>query len=201
MIVVFSGDADELERRLDHARRGVAVAVHDAVGQRAVIGANPHCDALLLALEHQGCEALLDALDLGGVVLVRVFADAKELLVGEVARVDAHFLDVLGSFHGRGWAEMDVGYERRLYAHTAQPAFDLADRFGVGHGRRGDAHDLTAGVHQAQRLGQRRLDVLRARGSHGLNANGLVTAHGDSTDLDFARSAALIRETTCRVGQ
>ena len=74
VVVVLAGDAHELERRLDHARRRIAVAVHDAVGQGAVIGADAHGDAAVLALEHQRREALFDAIDLRGVVLVRILA-------------------------------------------------------------------------------------------------------------------------------
>ena len=152
-------------------------------------------------LSTSGREALLDAIDLGGVVLVGVLADAKELLVGEVARVDAHLLDVLGGLHGRRRAEVDVRDQRRLDAHAAQAALDFADGLGVGRGRRGDAHDLAAGLDQAHRLRQGGLDVLGARRGHRLDANGLIAAHGDGADLDFARLAALVAEATRRVGQ
>ena len=116
MVVVLARDPHELERRLDHARRRVAVAVHDAVGQRAVVRADAHGHAALLALQHQRREALLDARDFGGIVGVGVLAHAKELLVGEVARVDADLFDVLGGFQRGGRAEVDVGHQRHVDA-------------------------------------------------------------------------------------
>ena len=45
VVVVLARDANELQRGLDHARRRIAVAVHDAVRQRAVVGADAHGDA------------------------------------------------------------------------------------------------------------------------------------------------------------
>ncbi len=36
------------------------------------------------------------------VLVVGVFAHPEELLVGKVAGVDAHLLDVFGGLHGRG---------------------------------------------------------------------------------------------------
>ena len=45
VVIELAGDAGELERALDHAERRVAVAVHDAVGERAVVGADAHGDS------------------------------------------------------------------------------------------------------------------------------------------------------------
>ena len=61
VVIHLAGDAGELERALDHAERRVAVAVHDAVGERAVVGADAHGDAALLAELDQRREALVDA--------------------------------------------------------------------------------------------------------------------------------------------
>ena len=66
-----------------------------------MVRAEPHGDAERLALQHQRREALLDADDLGGIVGVGIFAHPEVLLVGEVARVDAHFFDVFGGFQRR----------------------------------------------------------------------------------------------------
>ena len=49
MVVMIPGDAGELEGTLHHAERGVTVAVHDPVRERAVVGANAHGTAKIFA--------------------------------------------------------------------------------------------------------------------------------------------------------
>src|SRR5947209_16889052 len=159
-----------------------------------MVGADAHGDPALLALQDQRREALFDAGDLGGVVLVGVLADAEELLVGEVARVHADLVDVLGGFHRRRGAEVDVGDERHRDALRAEAPLDLADRLGVGRRRGGDAYDLAAGLDQADGLGQGPVHVLGTRGRHGLHADRLRAAYGNVANLDFAALAPLVRE-------
>src|SRR5262249_8000510 len=78
---------EELERALDHAERRVTEAVQDAVGERAVVGADAERAAELPQALHQRTEALLHAFDLGGVLGVAVLPLLEALLVGVVARV------------------------------------------------------------------------------------------------------------------
>ena len=77
MVVEFACYACELQRAFDHAERCVAEAVHDAVAQAAVVRADPHRDATILAECHQWGEALADARDFRRVFDVRVFADME----------------------------------------------------------------------------------------------------------------------------
>ena len=42
MIVVIAGDTGKFQCAFDHAKWRVAVAVHDAVGERPVVGADAH---------------------------------------------------------------------------------------------------------------------------------------------------------------
>jgi hypothetical protein len=49
VVVVIAGDAGEFEGAFDHAERGVAVAVHDAVAEGSVVGADAHGHAAVLA--------------------------------------------------------------------------------------------------------------------------------------------------------
>ena len=89
---------------------------------------------------------------------------------------------------------MDVRDERHRDALRAEAPLDLADRLGVGRRRGRDAYDLAAGLHQADGLGQSRLDVLGTRGCHGLHADRLRAAYGNVADLDFAALAPLVSE-------
>src|SRR4029450_6462571 len=84
----------ELERALDHAGRRVAVAVQDAVRERAVIGPDPERAPELAAAAYERPEALGHALELLAVLGVAVLAHLEALLVGVVARGDADLLDV-----------------------------------------------------------------------------------------------------------
>ena len=166
-----------------------------------MVGADAHRDTALLALEHEWRKTLLDARDLGRVVLVRVLAHAEKLLVGEVAGVDAHLVDVLGGFQGRGRAEVNVGDERDRDAERPQAALDLANGLRIGHRWRGDAHDLAADLDQADGLREGGLDVLGARGRHRLHADGLIAAHDHVANRDFARATPLVGETGGAVGR
>ena len=76
---VLAGDAGEFERALDHAQRRVAEPVHDAVAERAVVGADAHGPAKLFAELHQRREFFFDAPQFGGVLLVGVFLDGEFL--------------------------------------------------------------------------------------------------------------------------
>ena len=109
VVAVLAGDARELDRALDHAGGRVAEAVHDAVGKRAVVGADAHGDAALLADIDQRLEGLVDAGEFLLVLVVGVFADGEFLFVGEVAGVDADLLDPLRGFQGGVGLEVDVG--------------------------------------------------------------------------------------------
>src|SRR5919106_1491128 len=48
MVVVLAGDAGELQSAFHHAKRRVTEAVHDAIAERAVIGADAHGAAQFL---------------------------------------------------------------------------------------------------------------------------------------------------------
>ncbi len=45
VVVAVAGDSGKFEGAFDNAQRGVAVAVHDAVGERSVVGADAHGSA------------------------------------------------------------------------------------------------------------------------------------------------------------
>ena len=171
---VLLADAHELERGLHHAFRRVPVAVHDAVGKRPVVGADPQGPAELLQLEHEGREALLDPFQLLPVGLVGVFHDLEGLGIHVVAGVHPDLLHVFGRLHGGGRQEMDVGDDGDPDSPGEQLAADIFKVLRVLDGRGGDADDLAAGPDQAFGLGDRPRRVERAGGGHGLEADGVI---------------------------
>ena len=114
--IVVPGDAGKLERAFDHAQWGVPEAVHDPIAQRAVVGADAHGAAQFLAELHQRREAVFDALQLSGILLVGVFLGGKFFGVGVIARVDADDLDPFGRLHSGFRLEVNVRDNRDLAA-------------------------------------------------------------------------------------
>ena len=194
VVAEVAGDAGELERALDHAERGIAVTVHDAVAERAVVRADAHGAAVLLHEKDERREALADALQFGGVLRVGVFDDLEFLRVGVVAGVDADFLDPLrGLQRGLGF-EMDVGHDRHAAAARAQPGDDVLEVRRVLHRRRGDADDFTPDRREIERLLDARRGVHGVAGDHRLHADGIAPADADGADAHLAGGAALVVE-------
>ena len=111
-IAVRFGDAHELERALHHPERRVAEAVHDPVGQGAVVRADAQGAPELPAAPDERREGVMEPLQLAVVFGVGVFAGGEFLLVGVVAGIDAHLLDMLDRLHRRGGQKVDVRHQR-----------------------------------------------------------------------------------------
>ncbi len=192
MVAVLARDAGELDGALDHAGGRVAEAVHDAVAERAVVGADAHGDAARLAEVDERLEGLVDAGEFLLVLVVGVLAHGELLFVGEVAGVDTDFLDPLRGFHGGVGLEVDVGDDGHVAAGGGELGLDVLEIGGVLHRRRGDADDLAADVDQIQRLLDALACVHRVAGEHRLDADGVGPADADLANLDLAGQAALV---------
>ena len=96
--------------------------------------------------------AFLNALQLGGVLLVRVFLDRKFFRVGVIAGINAHNFDPLHRFHRRLRFEMDVGDNRHETAAFMQFGNDVLQICRVLDRRCGDTHQLTADGDEIERL-------------------------------------------------
>ena len=79
MVVEITRDPRELERALHHPERCVAVAIHNAVRERAMVRPYSHGDTALLAKIDKRREPLADPIQLRCVLLVGVFANDKFL--------------------------------------------------------------------------------------------------------------------------
>ena len=180
VVGVARGDAEELEGALDHAERRVAVAVHDAIAERAVIGADAHRAAELFAADHERGKRIVEAGEFGVVVGVGVFADGEFFLVGVVAGIDADFFDVLDGFHRGAREEMDVGDDRDVgEAGGGELGADVAQAAGGGDVGRGDADDLAADLGEGDGLLDGGGDVLGVARRHRLDADGIGAADAD----------------------
>src|SRR5690606_2440750 len=74
LVVIFiSRYAQKLHSAFHHTDGGIAIAAHDAVAERTMIGADAHGGAILFANLNQWCEPLADAIDFFGVLRVGVF--------------------------------------------------------------------------------------------------------------------------------
>ena len=148
MVVLRLAYLRELQRALRHALGGVAVAAHDALGERAVVGADAHGGVVALADVNERGHTLPYPLQ-----LVVVFLLGELQLAGipirVVAGVDAHLLHQRGGHLGGLGVEVDVGDEGHLAAATEEFLLDAAEVLGGLHVGRRDAHQLTARLHHA----------------------------------------------------
>ena len=88
MVTKALADAHELERGLDHALGTVAVGVHDAVGERTVIGADAHAAPELFRSQDEGREHLGDAFELFGVLGI---GGVISFVIGSIILIDTDF--------------------------------------------------------------------------------------------------------------
>ena len=194
VIVLRLADIEKLEGALDHALRRVAEAIHDPIGERAVIRPDSHRDAVLATAQHERPEALRHALELGGVLHVVVLPHLELLLVGVIARVDPDLLDDLGRDHRGVRREVYVGDERHTHALGRERLLDLPQILGVANRGRRESHDLAARAGKRGDLGDRRRGVHRVGIRHRLDADRMIATDGDVPNPHDAGSPAPRRE-------
>ena len=198
--VLVAADAQELEGALHHALGRVAVAVQDAVAEAAVVGADAHGGAVLLADAHQRGEAFTDALQLGGVLGIAVGAHVELLLVGVVAGVHPHlFHEARGDLGGVG-GEVDVGHQRSVEARGTDALADLGEVLGLLAAGRGDADQLTPRLDHPDALGHGGVGVHRVRGGHALHPDRVVAPDADAPDAHGTRPPPPVGGQAGRVG-
>ena len=187
MVAVVAGDAGELQGALAHAEWGIAVAVHDPVGKGAVVRADPHRAAEILAKQDERCELLAYPFQLRLVLVVRVFADLEFLLVSIVAGVHADFLHPFRGLHGGVGFEMNVGDQRHVATGGADFAGDVLKVGGINFRLRGDPHDFTTRLRQIQNLADAGRRIAGVGGDHRLHADRVFPADADISDHDLTR--------------
>ena len=190
-------DPHELEGRLDHAEGRVSVAVEYPIGERSVIGPDPHRHPELLRALRKGAERLFETGELRVVLGVGVLADRELLAVGVVAGVHADLLDVLDGFHGGARGKVNVGDEGDAHLSSGERASDRGQAACVGRGRDGNADDLATGLDQTDYLGDGRLGVRGGGGGHGLHPDRVAAADPEVAHPHLAGRTPAVRVRGC----
>ena len=201
MVIVITRDARELQRTFHHAERRVAIAVHDAIRERSVVGADAHHPTAILAKLHQRRKFRTNAFELLLILSVGVLADFELLLIGVIPRVHADFLHPLGGFERGIRLEMNIGHQRHFAAGGADFAGDVLEVGGVDPCLGGDPHNLAAGLGKREHLGDAGGRVAGVGGNHRLHADRISATEADISDLHLAGQTALIMEQVRAVAQ
>src|SRR4051812_25226775 len=91
VVAFIAGNTEKLHGTFYHAHWRVSIAAHNPVAKAAVVGADAHSGAVLLADAYQGGKACTDAVYFFRIVSVRIFNQFKLLLINIVAGIDTYF--------------------------------------------------------------------------------------------------------------
>ena len=184
-------DPQKLHTALDDALRGVAIARHDAVGERAVVHADAHGGVVLLAGVDEGHQLGLDLPQLGGILIVGVFQMLERApWVDVVAGIDTHLLAVEGSHVGGMGGEVDVGHQRLVIAVGLQTSGDVLHVLRLTGALGGEAHQFAAGIDDALGLTDAALCIIGIHGGHRLDADGVVAADADRAYAGYTANSS-----------
>lgn len=151
-----------------------------------MVGADPHGAAEIFAKMDKRHKLLADALELGLVLAVGIFADFEFLFIDVVAGIDTDFLHPFRRLHGCVRFEMDIGNERHMTARGANFAGDVFEVCGVDFCLGGDAHDFASGIGQGQDLGDAGRGVAGVGSDHRLHPYRVVSPNAHISDPDLA---------------
>lgn len=185
VVIVFPGDAGELEGAFAHTKGGIAIAVHDPIRKGAVVGSDAHGASEILAEKNQRGELLTDALEFLLVLGIRVFADFEFLFIRIVAGIDADFLDPYCGLHGGVGFEMDIRHQRHWATGGTHLTGDVFQVRGVDFGLGGDADDFTTGPRECQNLSDTGRGIAGVRGDHRLDTDRVVATDSDMSHHDL----------------
>ena len=191
--IVSHTDAQELHATLHDALGSVAIARHDAVGERTVVHTYAHRRTVLAANLEEGKQACLYLLQFLGILLVGVL-QLLELTCGIhiVAGVDTNLLAIVCRYIGNIRVEVNVSHQRH---GTACPAHRPADKFHVlclACALGGKAHQLATCLGNAQNLCHAGFGVHGAGVGHRLNPDGVFAAQTDVAHGDFVGLATCV---------
>ena len=175
------GDPRELQRALNHPQRRIAVSIHDAVTQRAVIGTYSHRAVEAFTLVNQRAKLFLNPKQFLGVLLFGVFVRSKFLGVGVIPRIDSDHLHPFHRLQCRVGFEMDIRHHRHIGTTLSNARNNLLEIGGVPFGLGCDSNDLATNLYQGHRLLDARFGVQRAAGKHGLAHHRIIAPHHHTT--------------------
>ena len=169
--LLLLADAQKLHAALDDSLGSVAIARHDAVGQRSVVDTDAHGCVMLLADIEEGDEAVLKFLQFVGILGICIFYLLEHTCrVDIVARIDAHLLGIERSYVGNVGVEVYVGNKRRVEAVSTQLGVDILQILGLASALCGESHKFAASLNYFFCLLYACLSVVGIGSGHRLNA-------------------------------
>ena len=201
MVIQVAGNLGKLNRALHHPLRRIAKAVQNAVGQGAMVGTDAHRAAMLPAKQNQGRKFFPQAVQLLAVFGVGILPHFKLLLINEIARINTNLLHPFGSLHRGIRLEVDIGHQRHMAAGSAQFPGNILQIGGIRLGLGGQADNLAPCLRQLQSLLHAGIRIPRIGRQHGLDPDGIGTAHPHIPHHDFTGYAARISIRTRTIGR
>ena len=180
--VLSAEDAQELHTTLDDSLRCIAVARHNAVGERTVIHTDTYGSVMFLADIDKRHELGLNLLQFLGIFLVGIFQMFESTArIDVVARIDADLLTVLRSDISGMCREMNVSHQRCVIAVSLQAGRDILHVLRFASALGGETNQFTTSINDAFGLSYAGLRVVGVRSRHRLNADGIIATDGDIT--------------------
>ena len=164
-----------------------------------MVGADAHGSAEFLAELYQRGEVLADAVELFGVLLIRILADGEFFRIGKVTWIDADFFHPLGGFECGVGFEMDIGDERDVTSGSADTIADVFQILRILFGLCGDTCDFTTCLGESENLFDASLCITGVGGDHRLHTDRVITANADVAHHDFASCPARVGEVILTV--
>ena len=145
--LLLLADAQKLHATLDDSLGSVAIARHDAVGQRSVVDTDAHGCVMLLADIEEGDEMVLKFLQFVGIFGIGIFYLLEHTCrIDIVAGIDTNLLGIQCSHICNVSVEVYVGNKRRIEAVSAQLGVDILQILSLASALCGESHKFAASL-------------------------------------------------------
>ena len=193
--VFSSADAQKLHAALHDSLRRVAIAAHDAVGERPVVHADAYGGAMLAADVEKRHQLSFYLLQFTGIFLIGIF-QLFELpcRVNIVAGIDSHLLGIEGGHVGHMRIEMHVGHQGCGISPLPQQCIDVLQVLRLAHALCGEAHIFASCLDDAYGLLHAALGIVGRSGGHRLHPDGMFAAQRSVAHLHDRRGSPLVAE-------
>ena len=198
ILEVFTlADAQKLHAALHDACRRVAIARHDAVGERTVVHSDAHGSVVLTADIEKRHELLLYLLQFLGIFLVGIFQFLEcARRVNIVSGIYTHLLCIQRRYIGYMRIEMHVGNERCSDALLTETGVDVLEILCLSHSLSGETHVFSASLNDTFCLIHTCLGVGSGSGGHRLHTDGIVATKRCVADIHLMGFTAGVVEKT-----
>ena len=181
------GNAQELHARLHNAFGRIAIARHDAVGERTMVHTDADGSAVFATDIKETAEAFVQTGKFLTVLLVGIFQSLE--LAGRVhivAGIDAYLLHDCSGNVGHIRVEVNVGTERNVSIATfREPRLDVAQVLCLASALGSKANQLSACLNDADGLRYATFGVERGACCHTLHRNTVLTTNTQFSYLYF----------------